>query len=72
MEFQHQVNLAPELMGARTMQRLAAELDARGHMAPGEAVVFNRLAEVGVRLAVREPDPKVGDGRITLDDVQNS
>src|SRR5690606_34573600 len=29
------VNLAMELMGARTMQRLAAELDARMHASPG-------------------------------------
>ena len=32
-----QINLALELMGARTMQRVAAEIDARGHLAPAAA-----------------------------------
>lgn len=38
-----QVNTAMELMGARTMQRMAAEIDARGHI-PGR-VGFQRLAD---------------------------
>ena len=66
-----QVNLALELMGMRTMQRLAAELDARGHLAPGEAEFYKRVEAVGVRVAARERDAKFGGGRVTVDWVAN-
>jgi len=57
------VNLALELMGARTMQRLAAEIDARAHLAPAVRE-FNRIArEQGIKAALEWRDPKFGDGR---------
>jgi len=57
------VNLALELMGARTLQRLAAENDARGHQAPS-ARGFTKLAmEKGLKAAIQERDSKFGDGR---------
>jgi enoyl-CoA hydratase len=56
-------NLALELMGARTLQRMAAENDARAHLAPGTAVFRKNMVEKGLREALRERDGKFGDGR---------
>ncbi len=57
------INLGLELMGARTLQRLAAENDARGHLAES-ARGFTRLAqEKGLKTALQERDSKFGDGR---------
>jgi enoyl-CoA hydratase len=54
------VNLAQELMGARTMQRLAAELDARGHLAKGAREFGAAVMEKGIREAVRMRDEPFG------------
>lgn len=59
-------NLALELMGARTMQRLAAEFDARANLAPSSDHITQRIDEVGIREAVRERDAKFGSGRIEV------
>lgn len=60
------VNLGLELMGARTLQRLAAEMDARGHLAASRAE-FNRVVlDEGVKEAVRRRDDPFGDGRVKL------
>ena len=56
-------NLALELMGARTMQRLAAEIDARAHQAP-TVKEFGRInREQGLKAALAWRDAKFGDGR---------
>jgi len=61
------VNLGLELMGARTLQRLAAENDGRAHLAPGTAR-FRRVAkEQGLRAALAERDRQFGDGRARVD-----
>ena len=61
------VNLGLELMGARTLQRLAAENDGRAHLAPGTQR-FRRLArEKGLRTALQERDRQFGDGRARVD-----
>jgi len=57
------VNLGLELMGARTLQRLAAETDARAHLAPGTAQYFERVREYGLREAFKRRDAEFGDGR---------
>ncbi len=57
------VNLGLELMGARTLQRLAAENDARGHQTPSAAGFRKTAMEKGVKEAIRERDAKFGDGR---------
>lgn len=57
------VNLGLELMGARTLQRLAAETDARGHQAASAGRFRRRAAEVGLREALRQRDAPFGDGR---------
>ena len=57
------VNLGMELMGARTLQRLAAENDARGHLAPGTRVFKDNVKQKGLKAALRERDAAFGDGR---------
>jgi len=57
------LNLGMELMGAQTLQRLAAENDARGHRAPGTRAYFQAVKEKGLRAAFRERDAGFGDGR---------
>jgi enoyl-CoA hydratase len=57
------INLGMELMGARTLQRLAVENDARGHAAAA-ARDFNRQArDYGLRHALQSRDGPFGDGR---------
>lgn len=57
------VNIALELMGARTMQRFGAENDARAHLAPSVRE-FGRIAgEQGLKAALHWRDAKFGDGR---------
>jgi enoyl-CoA hydratase len=57
------VNLGLELMGARTMQRLACEIDARGHQAASAGVFRKNAMELGLRDALRRRDAPFGDGR---------
>jgi len=57
------VNLAMELMGAQVLQRLAAENDARGHLAPATKEYFRAVKEKGLAGAFRERDAKFGDRR---------
>ena len=60
------VNLAMELMGQRTMQRLAAELDARGHLAPSMREFGRIAAAEGIKAAVAARDEPFGDSTIRL------
>ena len=56
------VNLGLELMGARTLQRIGAEIDARGHLAP-KAVAFRQtMREHGVKHAFQARDAAFGSG----------
>lgn len=57
------LNVGLELMGARTLQRLAAENDARGHLARSARAFEEAVREKGLRTALRERDAKFGDGR---------
>ena len=57
------LNVGLELMGARTLQRLAAENDARGHLARSARAFEENAREKGLRTALRERDAKFGDGR---------
>ena len=55
------VNLGLELMGARTLQRLAAETDARGHLAESREA-YRRVAMAhGLKEAIRRRDEPFGD-----------
>lgn len=56
------VNLGLELMGARTGQRICAELDARGHKAPRARAMTAELREKGPKASFRERDAAFGKG----------
>ena len=62
------VNLALEGMGARTLQRLAAETDARAHLSKGpRRTQFKAdMAEHGLKQALKNRDAPFGDGLIRL------
>ena len=57
------VNIALELMGARTMQRFGSENDARAHLAPSVREFGRRSREEGLKAALHWRDAKFGDGR---------
>jgi enoyl-CoA hydratase len=57
------VNVGLELMGARTLQRLAAENDARAHLAPSTRGFRENVQRKGLKAALRERDAAFGDGR---------
>jgi enoyl-CoA hydratase len=61
------INLGMELMGAQVLQRLAAENDARGHLAPGTRAYFEAVKQKGLKGAFRERDAKFGDGRARVE-----
>jgi len=57
------VNIALEMMGARTVQRMAAEMDGRAHQAPSVRE-FGRIAMTqGLKAALEWRDGRFGDGR---------
>ena len=58
------VNLGLELMGARTLQRLAAEMDARGHLAKSREEFRRQTMEKGLKEALRWRDGPFGDDLI--------
>jgi enoyl-CoA hydratase len=62
------VNLALEQMGAKTLQRLAAENDARAHLSRGPRRTQFRadMAENGLKEALKNRDAPFGNGRITI------
>jgi len=57
------VNMAMELMGARTMQRMAAERDAIARQAPVVTEFYEMAKEKGLKAALEWRDSKFGDGR---------
>ncbi|ANK81577.1 MAG: enoyl-CoA hydratase [Rhizobiales bacterium NRL2] len=57
------VNLGIELMGGRTLQRIAAENDARAHLAPGTQAFRKAAREKGLKAALQGRDSGFGDGR---------
>ncbi len=57
------VNQGLELMGARTLQRMAAENDVRGHNTRAARGFGKSVMEKGLRDTLRERDAKFGDGR---------
>jgi enoyl-CoA hydratase len=61
------INLGLELMGARTLQRLAAENDTRGHLARAADEFRGWLRDVGPAAAFRLRDEKFGDGVVRVD-----
>jgi len=62
------VNMAMELMGARTMQRMAAERDAIARQAPVVQEFYAMSKEKGLKAALEWRDSKFGDGRANAKD----
>jgi enoyl-CoA hydratase len=60
------LNLGLELMGARTLQRLALELDARGHRSEACGEWGKQMAELGLKEALRLRDAGFGDGKVRV------
>lgn len=62
------VDFALEQMGARTLQRYAAELDARGHLASGpRRTQFKAdMKEHGLKVALQNRDAPYGDGIVKV------
>jgi enoyl-CoA hydratase len=61
------VNLGLELMGARTLQRLASETDARGHQVASARRFRETARDAGLKEAIRRRDAPFGDGRARVD-----
>ncbi len=57
------VNMALELMGARTLQRMAAENDVRGHNSSAARSFRKSVRDNGLKATLRARDEKFGDGR---------
>ena len=57
------INTGLELMGARTLQRMAAENDVRGHNSRAANEFRQSVKEIGLRDTLRNRDAKFGDGR---------
>lgn len=60
------INMALELMGARTLQRMASENDVRGHNTRAAGGFRQSVAELGLRDTLRNRDGKFGDGRVRV------
>ncbi len=61
------INVGLELMGARTLQRLACENDARAHLASSAREFQVTAREQGLRAALQARDKKFGDGRARVE-----
>jgi enoyl-CoA hydratase len=62
------VNLGLELMGFETLQRLAAENDARAHLSSAFTDFMETVRASGVKEALRVRDTPFGDGEVEFDD----
>lgn len=62
------VNTALELSGAGTLQRMAAEMDARAHLSQGprRRQFKSDMATQGLKQALKNRDEPFGDGMVTL------
>ena len=62
------VNMALELSGAKTLQRFAAETDARAHLArgPRRAQFKQDMANEGLKAALKNRDAPFGDGMVKI------
>jgi enoyl-CoA hydratase len=60
------INVGLELMGARTLQRMAAENDVRGHNTAAARTWGERVRTHGLRETLRARDAKFGDGQLRV------
>ena len=64
------INVGMELMGAQTLQRLAAENDARAHTTRAAKDVFKQIATEGLGPALRDRDAPFGDSRARVEGAE--
>lgn len=57
------LNAGLELMGARTLQRMAVEADARAHRTPAASETRSKLRSQGPKQTFQERDARFADGR---------
>jgi enoyl-CoA hydratase len=57
------VNVGLELMGASTLQRMAAEMDTRAHLSESTDVFLESVTRQGLKGALGTRDNPFGDGR---------
>jgi enoyl-CoA hydratase len=62
------VNIGLEMMGARSLQRMACEVDARAHLSRGRDKWLADTARVGLKGAVQLRDAPFGSGIVEFDD----
>ncbi|MEX1255575.1 MAG: crotonase/enoyl-CoA hydratase family protein [Dehalococcoidia bacterium] len=55
------VNIALEMMGARTIQRMASEMDSRARLAPAVRQFYQTIAEKGLKAALEWRDGPFAD-----------
>lgn len=62
------VNAALELQGAKTLQRMACEMDARAHLTKGprRSQFKADMAEHGLKTALKNRDEPFGDGMVSI------
>jgi enoyl-CoA hydratase len=61
------VNIGLDLMGRDTLQRFAAENNARAHLSPAYSHFLTAVKEQGIKAALNERDGPFGDPVITFD-----
>ena len=61
------VNLGLELMGARTLQRIGAEIDARGHIAPKARAFRETMRAHGVKYAFQQRDAAFAPDHVSVE-----
>jgi enoyl-CoA hydratase len=61
------INIGMELMGSMTLQRLAAENDARAHTAEANRRSFRQIAEEGLKAALHTRDAPFGDSKAQVE-----
>jgi len=66
------LNMGLELMGAKTLQRFAGEMDARGHKAPAGKEFINNVKELGLKGAFEKRDAPFGHSMVSVDKPEAS
>jgi len=61
------INIGMELMGSMTLQRLAAENDARAHSSEANKKSFKQIATEGLKAALKTRDAPFGDSKARVE-----
>jgi enoyl-CoA hydratase len=64
------VNIGLEMMGARTLLRMAGEADARAHLSKARYAWRDDVAALDLKGALKKRDEPFGDGDARVEDIQ--